>query len=100
MSQSLPTSKLGSQANLTIRHFLPADQEFAKQLILGGLEEHFGCINPQLNPDLDAIQANYVERGDLFLIAEIDNRPVGTGGLIKEAPGVGRIVRVSVDKRE
>jgi ribosomal protein S18 acetylase RimI-like enzyme len=82
---------------LIIRLFEPGDQEAARQLILGGLGEHFSWIDETCNPDLDDIQVNYTEPGHLFLIAEINGQVVGTGGLVTESETMGRIVRMSVD---
>jgi putative acetyltransferase len=81
-----------------IRAFEPRDQAAARQLILTGLGEHFGWIDETCNPDLDDITANYVELSHVFLVAEIGGELVGTGGLIVEREGVGRIVRMSVSR--
>jgi len=83
-------------SNLTIRPFSPADQQAVSSLILEGLGEHFDTINPALNPDLDNIFASYVNPGFLFVVCETDRKLVGTGALIPEMAGTGRIVRVSV----
>jgi GNAT superfamily N-acetyltransferase len=83
---------------MLIRLFEPRDQAAARQLILTGLGEHFGWIDETCNPDLDDITANYVEPGHVFLVAEIGSELVGTGGLITEREGVGRIVRMSVSR--
>jgi ribosomal protein S18 acetylase RimI-like enzyme len=81
--------------NLVIRPFTRADQAAARRLILGGLAEHFGRLDETLNRDLDDIWAYYVVTGALFVVAEIDRRPVGTGALVAEGIG-GRLVRISV----
>lgn len=96
MSQNYGIFISAAISDLNIRPFTRTDQGPAKRLILQGLGEHFGTIDPNLNPDLDNIHANYIVRGDLFLVAEIDHILVGTGGLIQESAGIGRIVRVSV----
>ncbi len=83
---------------LLIRPFEPRDQAAARQLILIGLGEHFGWIDETRNPDVDDIAANYIERGDTFLIAEMDGALVGTGALITENTDTGRIVRMSVSR--
>ncbi len=79
-----------------IRPFTPADQTATQQLILEGLGSHFGFIDETMNPDLDDIWQHYVLTGDTFTIAEIDGHIVGSGALIEEAKGVGRLVRMSV----
>ncbi len=83
---------------LLIRPFEPRDQAAARQLILIGLGEHFGWIDETRNPDVDDITANYIERGDIFLIVEMDGVLVGTGALITESADTGRIVRMSVSR--
>lgn len=83
---------------LIIRSFEPRDQDAARQLILTGLGEHFGWIDETRNPDLDDIVASYVERGHAFVVAKIGAELVGTGGLVIEREGVGRIVRMSVGR--
>jgi len=79
-----------------IRPFRPTDQPAAQQLILDGLQEHWGTLDPTLNPDLNDITASYVQAGHAFFVVEENGLLIGTGGLLIEAPGVGRIVRVSV----
>jgi len=80
--------------DVTIRPFLPEDQQAAKALVLAGLEEHWGRLDPTLNPDLDDIAAAYAD--GVFLVACHDDRVVGTGALIPEGDGAARIVRMSV----
>ncbi len=79
-----------------IRPFYPTDQSAAQQLILDGLREHWGVLDPTLNPDLNDIMSSYVQAGHAFFVVEENGELIGTGGLLIEAPGVGRIVRVSV----
>ena len=81
-----------------IRPFVPHDQTAARQLILNGLGEHFGWIDEMRNPDLDNIAANYIQRGNVFVVAEIDGELVGAGGLITMDENTARIVRMSVSR--
>jgi ribosomal protein S18 acetylase RimI-like enzyme len=78
-----------------IRAFAPGDQTSARASILEGLREHWGRLDPSLNPDLDDISASYIAPGHVFLIAEIGHALAGTGALIVEG-ATGQIVRVSV----
>jgi GNAT superfamily N-acetyltransferase len=80
----------------TLRSFVPADQEAARSLILEGLGGHFGFIDESMNPDLDDIQTTYLDAGACFVVAEVGGDLAGTGALIEEEPGVGRLVRMSV----
>ena len=80
---------------IRIRPFVPADQAAVRTLILDGLREHWGKLDPSLNPDLDNIAASYSTPGHVFRIAEIGHVLAGAGAL-KIAGDVGQIVRVSV----
>lgn len=84
---------------IRIRPFRPEDQDDSRDLILSGLGEHFGHIDPKLNPDIDDIQTLYLSAGHQFVVATIDTGIVGTGGLLAENQEEGRIVRVSVDRQ-
>lgn len=79
-----------------IRDFLPTDQPAARQLILDGLADHWGELDLSLNPDLNDIAASYAD--GVFLVAYEGDKLVGTGALIPEGDGNGRIVRMSVDR--
>lgn len=81
---------------LKIRPFTQQDQSATRQLILDGLGGHFGFIDETMNPDLDNIWQNYVMPGDIFIVAESAGQIVGTGALVTETTGVGRLVRMSV----
>jgi ribosomal protein S18 acetylase RimI-like enzyme len=83
---------------LTIRDFAPTDQVATRRLVLAGLGDHFGVIDETMNPDLDDIATHYLAPGHRFVLAERDGTLVGTGALIEESPGTGRLVRMSVDR--
>jgi ribosomal protein S18 acetylase RimI-like enzyme len=85
---------VGGRGEVFIRPFRPQDQAAAKGLILAGLEAHWGCLDPTKNPDLDDITSTYA--GATFLLAWQGENVVGTGALVREEEGVGRIVRMSV----
>lgn len=78
------------------RPFSPTDQAAAKQLILNGLAEHWGELNLSLNPDLNDIQASYIDSGGVFIVVEADGKLIGTGALMPEGDNTARIMRVSV----
>lgn len=71
-------------------------QKIAKELILEGLGEHWGYIDPFINEDLMDIETSYFN--DKFILAWFGDEIVGTGALIKEEPEVLRLVRMSVKK--
>ncbi len=77
-----------------LRPFQPDDQTEVKQLILSGLEEHWGVLDQSKNPDLNDIATSYARA--IFLVAHKDGRIVGTGALVPRASGVAEIVRMSV----
>lgn len=96
--EAIPPKRIAT-SNITIRPFHPADRKAARELILEGLGEHWGFIDYTLNPDVDDIQANYPAQGHPFLVAIDGDELVGTGALIREAPGVARVVRMSVSRK-
>jgi GNAT superfamily N-acetyltransferase len=69
-------------------------QKSAKKLVLEGLKEHWGSIDPRKNPDLDDISKTY--KGSDFFIAWQDDEIIGTGALVHASYQVAEIVRVSV----
>lgn len=80
--------------DLTLRPFEAADQTTAQALILAGLGERWGWIDPTLNPDLCDIAASYADGH--FLVAHHEGVLVATGALLPEGDGVLRVVRMSV----
>jgi GNAT superfamily N-acetyltransferase len=84
---------------IQILSFSPQWQDAAKALILAGLEEHLGRLDPTKNSDLNDITVSYAEGA--FLLAVLDGVLIGTGAILPEGRGTMRIVRMSVarDKR-
>jgi GNAT superfamily N-acetyltransferase len=74
--------------------FRPEDQAAVKQLVLAGLAEHWGKIDPTKNPDLNDIAVTYASAD--FLVAWSDGRIVGCGALVPQADQIAEIVRMSV----
>ncbi len=79
---------------IVLEPFRPEDQAEARALILAGLAEHWGFLDPTRNPDLDDIAASYAD--GTFLVARRAGRIVGTGALLPRQDGVAEIVRMSV----
>jgi len=77
-----------------VQPFCPADQAEAKSLILAGLVDHWGVLDPTKNPDLEDIAAAYA--GATLLVARLAGRIVATGALVPRGEGVAEIVRMSV----
>lgn len=70
----------------------------ARELVLKGLEEHFGFIDPSYNPDLRNIIQSYTREGAVFLVGIHERRVVCSGAISFETPNVGRVSRMSVLK--
>ncbi len=81
-------------SDLTIRPFCPSDQAQVKALILAGLKEHWGWLDPTLNPDLDDIAGAYARA--IFLVAWLGGKLAGCGALVPRSPETAEIVRMSV----
>jgi predicted N-acetyltransferase YhbS len=81
---------------IVLRTIERSDQAEARELILAGLEEHWGFRDQSKNPDLADICGSYA--GATFLVACDGERIVGTGALkpVAGANGVAEIVRMSV----
>jgi len=84
-----------SQEVIHIRAFHRTDQDAARSLILAGLGDHFGRVEPALNPDLDDIATSYLDCGHIFLVVTASATLIGMGGLRINGE-TGQIVRVSV----
>ena len=74
--------------------FQPSDQTDVKALILAGLVDHWGELDPTLNPDLNDITETY--KDTYFLVAKQDGRVVGCGALVPHGTGTAEIKRMSV----
>lgn len=81
-------------AQIVVRRFDAADQSAAKQLILHGLSDRWGMVNPDLNADLDDIGDSFRDGG--FWVAEVDGVLVGTGGWHFRPAQQAELVRMSV----
>ena len=79
---------------VTLRPFKAMDQDEAKTLIQAGLAEHYGYLDPTLNPDLNDISHSYANA--IFMVGEQDGRIVATGALIPRSAGEAEIARMSV----
>ena len=79
---------------LEIVPFGPHDQAAVRQLILDGLEEHWGGLDPALNPDVADIAASYADGA--VLVARRDGRILGAGALAPAGPDTGEVKRMSV----
>jgi GNAT superfamily N-acetyltransferase len=74
--------------------FRPEDQEAVRTLILAGLGERWGYLDPTKNADLNDIASSYAAA--YFLVAQVDGQIAGTGALVPRSAGTAEIVRMSV----
>src|SRR5207247_9841338 len=74
--------------------FRPDNPIEVKRLILAGLTEHWGQLDPTKNPDLNNIGATYAHA--TFLVAWWHGTIVGTGALLPRSVQIAEIVRMSV----
>jgi putative acetyltransferase len=81
---------------ICLRPFQPGDQVACKALILAGLVEHWGFLDPTLNPDLNDIADSF--SAGYFLTAWREHELVGTGGFLPAGRETLQIVRMSVAK--
>jgi GNAT superfamily N-acetyltransferase len=79
---------------INILPFQPEDQTEVKNLVLAGLSEHCGTLDPSKNPDLNDIGLTYADT--VFLIAWQDKKIIGTGALVPRSIDTAEIVRMSV----
>ena len=79
---------------ISIEPFESKDQQAVQSLILAGLTEHWGEVDPALNPDLNDIAASY--KSATLLVARLDGRVVGCGALVPRSDHTAEIVRMSV----
>src|SRR5262249_25379984 len=96
MTQQQPSQDHGDSIlhDLVIVPFQSANQAAVKCLILAGLTEHWGYLDPTKNPDLNDIGATYAHA--TFLVAWWHGTIVGTGALVPQSAQCAEIVRMSV----
>jgi GNAT superfamily N-acetyltransferase len=76
-------------------HDLRSDERGAvRSLILHGLQEHWGSVDPTLNSDLDDLATTYA--AGRVLVATDGSGVVGTGTVIRRDDATAEIVRMSV----
>jgi putative acetyltransferase len=87
------------QTPISVRRFTADDQVAVRELVLAGLVDHWGSVDPTLNTDLDDIATSYSDGTTLVaLVGRSDDSAtiVGTGTIVPRAAGVAEIVRMSV----
>ncbi|XVU29866.1 GNAT family N-acetyltransferase [Actinoplanes sp. CA-054009] len=79
---------------LQILSFTAEDQVAVKELILEGLAERWGRVDPALNSDVEDIAGSYA--AGTTLVARRANKVVGTGTIVPRELHVEEVVRLSV----
>jgi GNAT superfamily N-acetyltransferase len=80
-------------AAVTIRQFEPRDQHDARHVVLEGMREHWGKLDPTLNRDLADIETSYAD--GTFIVAECNSHVVATGAVVSRDGDCCEIVRMS-----
>ena len=78
-----------------IEELTRGNQAEVRALILAGLAEHWGEIDPTLNPELDDMVDSY-GAGRTILIRGDDGALLGTGTLLPRSDDTAEILRMSV----
>jgi len=76
----------------------PSDRDAVRTLILDGLREHWGTIDPTLNRDVDDLGATEHDRVTLVATdgGQDGGRVVGTGTVVRRDDRCAEIIRMSV----
>ena len=85
---------MNQSQDITILPFQSEYQAEAKNLVLAGLAEHWGTLDPTKNQDLNDISSTYAN--GIFLVAWQNNQIIGTGALLPMSNDTAEIVRMSV----
>lgn len=82
---------------LRIRGYREADGTAVRRIHESGMRQE-GTYVDGTYADLEDIGRSYLSEGGAFLVAEVNGRVVGIGGLQKKGRGTGFINRISVKK--
>ena len=85
---------MNQSQDITILPFQSEYQAEVKNLVLAGLAEHWGTLDPTKNQDLNDISSSYAN--GIFLVAWQNNQIIGTGALLPMSNDTAEIVRMSV----
>src|SRR4051794_24000641 len=81
-------------ASFRVRQMRPDEADAVRSLILDGLGEHWGAIDPALNGDLDELGTAEPDR--LVLVVADGTRLIGTGTVVHRDDRCAEILRMSV----
>lgn len=78
-----------------VREMRTGEAAAVRSLVLAGLAEHWGAVDPSLNPDLDDLAAAHP--GSRTVVAvDAAGTIVGTGTVVPRGPDTAEVVRMSV----
>lgn len=80
---------------LRVEELSEQNQDEVRSLILDGLGDHWGFVDPTLNPDLNDLGSTYAT-GRTVLLRDTGGALMGTGTIVPRGGGVAEIVRMSV----
>jgi putative acetyltransferase len=84
-----------ASAAASVRDMRSGEAAAVRSLVLAGLAEHWGSVDPSLNPDLDDLAAAHP--GSRTLVAvDPAGTIVGTGTIVPRGTGTAEVVRMSV----
>ena len=84
-----------SSLAVQVREVRAGETAAVRALVLAGLAEHWGSVDPSLNADLDDLAAAHP--GSRTLVAvDADGTIVGTGTVVPREPGAAEVVRMAV----
>lgn len=86
--------KWSGAEDVVIREFQAGDQDAVRKLVLSGLKDHWGDLDPELNQDLLDIAGSY--RDGRTVVADLEGTIVGTGTIVRRAHNAAEIVRMSI----
>jgi len=81
-------------ADVVVERYDDADRDAARAVVLAGLEEHWGSLDPELNHDVDDLAAAYPT--GTVVVARVEDAVVGVGVIVPAGPGEAEVKRMSV----
>lgn len=84
-------------AGLCIRDLLASDYPAVRNLILAGLEEHWGELDLNFNSDVNDLARAY-PTGRTIVVENLKHLLLGTGTLVPRSDDTAEIVRMSVSR--
>jgi GNAT superfamily N-acetyltransferase len=81
-------------ADVVVERYRDDDRAAARAVVLAGLEEHWGSLDPGLNDDVDDLGAAYAHGA--VVVARVDGAVVGVGVVEPAGPGEAEVKRMSV----